>query len=388
MTLLRVSLLTLLLAGTTLAQSSSDRLRFQQVVGGLSNPVGITNAGDGSSRLFITLQNGRIVIVQNGQLRSTPFLDVSALVSCCGEQGLLGVAFHPSYETNGIFFINYTDRSGDTVVARYRVRTGDPNVAEPSSASVLLRVDQPFVNHNGGDIRFGPDGYLYLALGDGGSGGDPGNRAQNLNELLGKILRIDVDSGTPYGIPPTNPFLGRSGARPEIWALGVRNPWRTSFDKLTGDYWIGDVGQGALEEIDFQPATSAGGENYGWRRMEGTRCFNPGSNCNDGTLTLPVYEYGRSVGVSVTGGYVYRGARYPGLAGTYLFADFATGVVFGTTRNGNSFSTNLLADSPYLISSFGEGEDGELYLLDYKPTGGALFRIEDRSVPRRRTTRR
>jgi len=388
MTLLRFAFLTLFLAVTTLAQSSNTRLGLQQVVGGLTNPVGITNAGDGSNRLFITLQNGRIVIVQNGQLRPTPFLDVSALVSCCGERGLLGVAFHPSYETNRIFFINYTDRNGDTVVARYRARTDDPNVADPSSASILLVVAQPFANHNGGDIRFGPDGYLYVPLGDGGSGGDPGNRAQNLNELLGKILRIDIDSGSPYSIPPTNPFLGRSGARPEIWALGMRNPWRTSFDKLTGDYWIGDVGQGALEEIDFQPATSAGGENYGWRRMEGTRCFNPGANCNDGTLTLPVYEYGRSVGVSVTGGYVYRGTRYPGLAGTYLFADFVTGVIFGTTRNASSFITNQLADSPYLISSFGEDEDGELYLLDYKPTGGALFRIEDRNVPRRRTTRR
>jgi hypothetical protein len=259
------------------------RLGLKQLTSGLSSPLGIANAGDGSHRLFILEQQGRVRIWQGGRLVTTPFLDLTSKVSCCGERGLLGIVFHPNYETNGFFFVNYTDTSGATNVARFRVRTDDPNRAEPTSETLILRVPQPFSNHNGGDLRFGPDGYLYIPLGDGGSAGDPGNRSQNLGELLGKILRIDVDRGSPYSIPADNPFLGVAGARPEIWAVGVRNPWRGSFDRLTGDYWFADVGQNALEEVNFQPASSRGGENYGWRLMEGSRCFNPSTACNNGS---------------------------------------------------------------------------------------------------------
>src|SRR5690349_11300457 len=261
---------------------------LQPFVTGLINPVSITHAGD--NRLFITEQAGRIMIYDGTRLLPEPFLDIRNLVSSGNERGLLSLAFHPRYAQNGFFYVNYTNVSGNTVVARYSVSPADPNRANPSSAVLILGVNQPFANHNGGQMQFGPDGYLYIGLGDGGGGGDPGNRAQNLNDLLGKILRIDVDSGSPYAIPASNPFVGSTNVRGEIWSYGLRNPWRFSFDRETGDLWIADVGQGTWEEIDFQPATSIGGENYGWRRMEGSHCFNPSTNCNNGivSLTLPV----------------------------------------------------------------------------------------------------
>ncbi len=342
------------------------------ITAGLTSPVAITNAGDGSGRLFITEQTGTIRIWNGTALLPTPFLDIHTLVSCCGEQGLLSVAFHPDYETNGYFYVDYTDVAGNTVIARYRV-SGNPNVADPSSASILLTIPQPYANHNGGQLQFGPDGTLYIGMGDGGSGGDPQNHAQNLNDLLGKLLRIDVDGGTPYAIPPTNPFVGVPNTRPEVWAYGLRNPWRFSFDRLSHDLYIGDVGQNLWEEIDFQPASSPGGENYGWRFMEGFHCYNPATSCDNGTLTHPILEYSHSLGCSVTGGYVYRGSSIPQLFGVYLYSDYCTGIIWGASRDCSGvWSTTQLLDSPYNVSSFGEDESGEVYVTHL---GGAVYRI-------------
>jgi glucose/arabinose dehydrogenase len=361
---------------------------LEPAVTGLQTPVSIAHAGD--SRLFIVQQNGLIRVWQPPQLLQTPFLDVRSLVSTGNERGLLGLAFHPRYSENGRFFINYTDTNGNTVIAQYIRSSADPNRADPSPVRIILRVNQPFPNHNGGQLQFGPDGYLYIGLGDGGSGGDPGNRAQNPAELLGKILRIDVDSGDPYAIPPSNPFVNRSGFRPEIWALGLRNPWRFSFDRSYGDLWIADVGQGDFEEIDFQPRASIGGENYGWRRMEGTHCFNPSTNCTDGTLVQPVIEYDHGGGAcSVTGGYVYRGTRNWRLYGTYLYADFCNGVIQGAVDDGTGrFVSTRLFDAPFQVSTFGEDVNGEIYVADY--SGGALYRIVENSEkpPKRRSVRR
>jgi len=365
---------------------AADEITLTQILTGLSLPTTVTHAGD--LRLFITQQTGRIAVLQAGatSINATPFLDVTNLISCCDERGLLGLAFHPHYHDNGFFYIDYTRASdGATVIARYKVSANDINRADPASAQILLTIAQPFSNHNGGQLQFGPDGYLYIGMGDGGSAGDPGNRAQNLGEFLGKILRIDVDNGTPYGIPPSNPFVNRSGARPEIWAFGVRNPWRFSFDRSTGDLWIGDVGQGQWEEVDFQPQTSIGGENYGWRRMEGNHCFNPTSNCSDATMTLPVAEYDHNGGrCSITGGYRYRGSRSSRLQGTYLYADYCSGTVWGLTNIGGIFSSRVLAQTTLGITTFGEDVNGEIYLADNK--SGRLFAISepDPAPPHRR----
>ncbi len=345
------------------------------VITGLTNPIAITNAGDGSARLFIALQNGRIIIHDGTRVLSPPFLDIASLISSGGEQGLLGVAFHPNYAANGFFFVNYTNRLGNTVIARYSV-SADPNIADPNSAVQLLTIAQPFSNHNGGQLQFGPDGYLYIGMGDGGSGGDPQNNAQNLTTLLGKILRIDVDRGLPYAIPPDNPFRGTPGARNEIWSLGLRNPWQFSFDRLTGDLFIGDVGQRNWEEIDFQPANSSGGENYGWRLMEGNHCFNPLSGCNSGGLTLPIIEYNHSVGCSITGGYRYRGTENQGLEGIYIYGDFCTGRIWGAIEdNSGGWMTTELLNTSFLISAFGEDENGEIYFAHYSDSDGAIFQI-------------
>lgn len=365
-------------------------LALEPVTGGLERPVSIANAGD--DRLFFVEQGGLIRVWNGTALLPEPFLDLTSLVSTGGERGLLGLAFHPAYLQNGHFFVDYTDLSGDTVVARYSVSPTDPNRADPGSAHIILRVDQPFANHNGGQLQFGPDGYLYIGLGDGGSGGDPGNRAQNLTDLLGKLLRIDVSadaaSGT-YTIPPTNPYSERDDAKGEIWASGLRNPWRFSFDRSTGDLWIADVGQGEWEEVNLQPATSIGGENYGWRRMEGTHCFNPSTACNDGTLVLPVLEYGHSDGAcSVTGGYVYRGVRNPRLVGMYLYGDFCNGRIFGASSDAfGGVTTQPLLDASFLISTFGEDSRGEIYVGDY--SNGTIYRLFDAkpSGSRRRVVR-
>ena len=371
--MVRALLLALFLAGT--AQAADPVLVFEPVASGLAQPVSITHAGD--ARLFITLQGGRIVIHDGTRVLDTPFLDIRALVSSGGERGLLSVAFHPRYAENGFFFVNYTDRNGDTIVARYRVSASDPNQADPASAKQILFVDQPYANHNGGQLQFGPDGYLYAGMGDGGSAGDPENRAQNRTTLLGKMLRIDVN-GDPYAIPPSNPFASSSSTRPEIWALGLRNPWRFSFDRATGDLWIADVGQGSWEEVNLQRASSIGGENYGWDVLEGTHCFGS-ATCSTAGFVAPVIEYNHSGGAcSVTGGYVYRGARSPRLQGTYVYGDYCNGKIWGAKQNlAGAWEIRQLADTAYLISTFGEDFNGEVYVADHN---GAVYRIVD-SLP-------
>ena len=355
--------------------NATPEIQLEAVITGLNTPVAITHAGDGSGRLFVTQLSGQIIIFDGNQKLSNPFLDIGSLVSTGGERGLFSVAFHPEYSINGFLFVNYTDRNGDSVVARYSV-SPDPNVVDANSAFILLTVVQPFANHNGGQLQFGPDGYLYIGMGDGGSGGDPLNNAQTLGSLLGKMLRIDVDGGIPYSIPPDNPLLGDPGAREEIWALGLRNPWRFSFDRLTGDLFIADVGQGTLEEVNFQPFDSLGGENYGWRLMEGSNCFNPTVNCDNGTLILPILEYGHTIGRSITGGYRYRGSQNPGLEGVYFYGDFVTGLIWGATQNNaGEWTTIVLLDTDLSISAFGEDENGEVYLADFSSGDGIIFRI-------------
>jgi len=351
-------------------------LQTTSIITSIDSPVAITHAGDGSGRLFITLQAGQILIYNGQQLLADPFLDIRALVSSGGERGLLSAAFHPNYVANGFFYVDYTDLNGDTVIARYQVSL-NPDVADPTSAVILLTIPQPFANHNGGQLQFGPDGNLYIGMGDGGSGGDPLNNAQDLTSLLGKILRIAVGS-LPYSIPTDNPFVTNPNARPEVWAYGLRNPWRFSFDRRTGDLFIADVGQDQLEEVDFQPQSSAGGENYGWRLMEGTSCFNPASNCNDGSLTLPILEYDHSLGCSVTGGYRYRGLENPGMLGLYFYGDFCSGRIWGAAPDaqGNWVTTELL-DTDLQITAFGEDEDGELLVASLFPGPGAIFRISE-----------
>ena len=367
------------------AQSAPD-IALQTVLTGLPQPTAIAHAGD--ARLFLTLQRGQIAVVPDGSLQPTAFLDIRLLVSCCGERGLLGLAFHPRYSENGFFFVDYTNLTGDTVIARYRVSDGNANIADPSSGVTLLTIPQPFSNHNGGQLAFGPDGYLYIGMGDGGSANDPMCNAQRDESLLGKILRIDVDANANtspfYGIPPDNPFAAPGGPRDEIWAKGLRNPWRFSFDRLTGDLYIGDVGQGAREEVDFQPAGSPGGENYGWKAMEGTACGGGGTlgcptgipTCNASNLVRPILEYPHSGGdCSITGGYVHRGTSFPQLAGTYLYGDYCTGKIWGATRNAaGTWSTRLFSPRAASLTTFGEDVAGRLYLAT---EGGLLAMIVD-----------
>jgi glucose/arabinose dehydrogenase len=365
--------------GAVSAQGSLDwpKVVLSQQVSGLEGPVHVTHAVDGSGRLFIVEQTGRIRVVQAGVLLSTPFLDLTDRVGCCGERGLLSVAFPPDYPQKGYCYVNYTDRSGSTVVARYHTMD-DPNLADPGSEEVVLTIGQPYANHNGGQLAFGPgDGYLYIGMGDGGAGGDPQNHAQNPSSLLGKMLRIDVESGVvPYAIPPTNPYTQTAGYRPEIWALGLRNPWRFSFDRQTGDLYIGDVGQGQWEEIDFQAASSSGGDNYGWRIMEGAHCYDS-ATCDQTGLVLPVVEYDHSQGCSVTGGVVYRGESYPRMRGVYFYGDYCTGRVWGLRRNGGAWESTPLADTPFRITHFGEDEAGNVYVVDYN---GGIYLIADQVV--------
>ena len=337
------------------------------VATGLSQPLYATGAGEGSGRIFVVEQGGRIRIVQDGRLLPQPFLDISSLIVSGGEQGLLGLAFHPDYAQNGRFFVDYTDTNGNTVVAEYHVDPNDPNHADPSSARTVLTQEQPFANHNGGDITFGPDGYLYIALGDGGSGGDPEGNGQDLGTQLGKLLRVDVDhseSGRPYAIPPDNPFVGRSGALPQIWSYGLRNPWRFSFDRANRDIWIGDVGQNAFEEIDHS-SNDGKGLDYGWNIMEGDSCFNPPDGCDRRGLTLPVVSYPHEGGsCTVVGGYVYRGEEFPALRGAYLFADFCSGKVWVLDAASANAAMTQVLDTGRAISSFGQDDNGELYVTD------------------------
>ena len=341
---------------------------------GLTQPVHITHAGDGSGRLFFVEQPGRIRVSRGGTLLPVPFLDIASRVSCCGERGLLSVAFPPGYGSKRYFYVDYTDTAGNTVISRHRLGA-DADVADPGSEQIVLTIAQPYSNHNGGQLAFGPDGYLYVGMGDGGSGGDPQNNAQSPTSLLGKILRIDVESGAaPYAVPVSNPFAGRAGYRGEIWALGLRNPWRFSFDRRTGDLFIGDVGQNRYEEVDFQPAGDPGGENYGWRIMEAGHCYDP-NPCNQTGLLQPVFEYDHSQGCSVTGGFVYRGSLYPRMQGVYFFADYCSGRLWGLRRDGNSFQSTQLLDSPYTVSTFGEDEAGNVYLADYGR--GDVYQVTD-----------
>ncbi len=354
---------------SVLGWGGSSAVSLAPVLAGFDKPVAITHAGDGSSRLFVTEQGGKIQVIEKGALLPQPFLDLSSLTRGGGERGLLSVAFDPRFKQNGRFFVDYTNINGDTVIARYTAKP-DHKSADPSSAKILLKIEQPYANHNGGQLVFGPDGFLYIGMGDGGSGGDPQNRAQNMAEWLGKMLRIDV-SGDAYTIPESNPFVKTSGARGEIWAYGLRNPWRFSFDRKTGDLWIGDVGQNKIEEIDFQSASSKGGENYGWRLKEANQCFNPSDSCDSSNLVEPIFQYSHSEGQSVTGGYVYRGKKITEWVGKYIFADFSSGKLWATALASKGFKISAVMMLNKQPSSFGEDEAGELYLADYG--SGTIF---------------
>jgi len=371
-----VACVALALAATG-AWAGTASVVLEPIASNIARPVAMAHANDGSGRLFIAEQRGIIRIWDGSTILATPFLDIDSLVSCCGEQGLLGLAFHPDHESNGHFFVYYTDNGGDTVVARYTV-SADPNVADPASSQVVLNQSQPYSNHNGGQIAFGPDRKLYIGLGDGGSGGDPLDSGQDLLSWLGAILRLDVDS-LPYSIPPDNPFVGNPDALDEIWAWGLRNPWRFSFDRTTGDLFIGDVGQGSWEEVNLQPAASAGGENYGWRLMEGNHCYNPPTDCNDGSLILPVLEYSHGSGrCSINGGYRYRGLLSYDLYGDYIFGDYCTGEIWAATVDATgAWSSTLLTTvgASFSLTTFGEDEDGEIYVGSI--AGGMVYKIVD-----------
>jgi len=350
-------------------QPSDFDLRIERIASGLSGPVFLTSPA-GDARLFVLEQPGRIRIIADGQLLATPFLDIVARVGSGGERGLLGLAFHPSHASNGYFFVYFTDRQGNTRIERFSV-SGNPDVADAQSAQLVLAVDQPFGNHNGGQVSFGPDGKLYIALGDGGSGGDPQGHGQNRATLLGSLLRLDVDAGQPYVIPADNPFVADAGMRGEIWAYGLRNPWRFAFDRTTGRLYIADVGQNAWEEINVAPASQAG-INYGWNIMEGMHCF--GAGCNDDGLMLPAVEYGHADGCSVTGGYVYRGTRIPEIAGHYFYSDYCGGWLrsFRFEDGRATEPTDWQIDAGSVLS-FGEDASGELYVLT---ANGSVYRID------------
>jgi glucose/arabinose dehydrogenase len=360
-------------------------VKLQEVARGFSFPTFVASEPQDASRLYVTEQNtGRIHLIDGGQRVQGPFLDLGGKVEAGGfEQGLLGLAFHPDFAVNGYFYVNYTapadGGASKTVVERYSV-SEDPNRADAASALLILEIPQPDKIHNAGMLAFGPDGYLYIATGDGGPGNDPDNRAQSLDTLLGKILRIDVDGAEPYAIPPDNPFAAKQDARPEIWAYGLRNPWRFSFDRLTGDMYIGDVGERAREEINFEPFDSPGGLNYGWRVREGSIC-RPGQNvCELPGATEPIHDYDKLLTASVTGGYVYRGSAIPEIEGLYFFGDYSNGKIWSLRHDGEQviefrdWSGPLRA--PVLIptySSFGEDADGELYVVEW--LGGGIYKL-------------
>ena len=345
------------------------------VAEGLESPVHVTAAPNDVERLFVVEQRGRIRVIRGGTLLGSPFLDITASTSYGGERGLLSVAFHPAFSTNGYLYVNSTDVNGDTRVVRYSV-SADPDVADPSSALTILSVAQPFANHNGGQVAFGPDGMLYVGMGDGGSGGDPLGNGQDPAALLGSLLRLDVDREAPYAIPPDNPFVGHPTAAAETWVYGLRNPWRFSFDRQTGDLYIADVGQGAVEEISFQSAASAGGQNYGWNTREGSACFTPSSGCETEGLVIPVFEYSHAEGCSVTGGHVYRGTAAPTLAGRYFFADFCGTWVRSFRVNGGEavdVMDHTVDFGPISqIVSFGEDALSELYIVSLD---GTVYRM-------------
>ncbi|MGQ9765994.1 MAG: PQQ-dependent sugar dehydrogenase [Anaerolineae bacterium] len=355
------------------------RLALRPVVVGLRNPLYVTHAGDGSGRLFVVEQAGIIRVVADGRPANVPFLDIRDRVgSNAPEQGLLGLAFAPDYPSSRYFYVNYTDRRGDTVISRFVV-TADPGVADPRSESLVLKIPQPAANHNGGMLLFGPDGYLWVGTGDGGAANDRFGNGQNPSTLLGKMLRLDVtsDRAVPYQVPADNPWVqadwNSRDMRDEVWAVGLRNPWRYSFDRATGDLWIADVGQNLYEEVHYVPAGSPGGLNFGWPIMEGTHCFPETAACDHAGLEIPVVDYAHAGnGCSITGGYVYRGAASPALAGIYLYGDYCSGKIWGLAREGDGWRSALLLESGLNISSFGEDEAGELYVVDLR---GGVYRV-------------
>lgn len=364
------SILVYAVVGSLLLACSATAQRIESVVSGLRSPVSITNAGD--ERLFVVEQAGRVRIIEEGALTAHPYLDITDRVGSGGERGLLGLAFPADHAITGRLYVHYTDLNGNTVVSRF---TASGTSADPASEQILLTQTQPYSNHNGGQMAFGPDGYLYIGLGDGGSGGDPQGYGQDLTTFLGKLLRIDV-SGDSYMVPASNPFVGQADVRPEIWAYGLRNPWRFSFDSATGDLYIADVGQNAFEEVNLQRADSAGGENYGWKIMEAANCFEPRQGCNQSGLTLPVivYPHGGQWGSSISGGYVYRGTRASGLVGAYVFADYVSGRIW-SAREENGWQPELLLQSGMRISTFGVGANGDLYVADHG--SGTVYLLTD-----------
>lgn len=348
------------------------------MAGGFDRPIGLANAADGTGRLFVIEQAGVIRVLDQGLNRPEPFMDIRSRVGSSGnEQGLLGLAFHPAFNENGFLYVNYTDQGGDTVIARFHADVSLPagqQVGDPASEKILLRVKQPYANHNGGYLTFGPDRMLWIGLGDGGSGGDPQGNGQSVQTLLGKILRIDVDHGDPYAIPSDNPFAA-GGGLPEIWAYGLRNPWRFAFDSQTGDLYIGDVGQNEWEEIDYLPAGFAGAPvNFGWNIWEGTHPFQQGGSNAAENMIQPIFEYGHNPDCSVTGGVVYRGHSLPDFYGIYLFGDYCSGTIRALLQTGaNIWQEQTLFNTNFNISSFGMDENGEVYVLDLN-TG--LYRLE------------
>ena len=356
------------------------RIALDPLVGGLSRPLAVVDAGDGSGRLFVVEQAGRVLVWTGDTLLDTPFLDLAGQVSCCGERGLLGLVFHPDYAANGRFYVSFTDGSGDSAVVEYLV-SGDLDAADAMSARVILRVDQPYSNHNGGHLAFGPDGYLYVGLGDGGSSGDPDDNGQDPTTLLGSLLRLDVDTDDfpddpdrSYAVPADNPFVGGAGAD-EIWSYGLRNPWRFSFDRWTGDLFIGDVGQNAWEEVNLQVASAGGGQNWGWRCYEASHEYDLTGCDGPASYDFPILEYPHSEGCSVTGGYRYRGSEQCGLQGAYLFGDYCNGRIWAATPDADGWAVEELLDTALNISSFGEDATGELYVVHTDPVEGAVYRI-------------